>query len=453
MTLWLQGESPFRFCLNPGYQPLPRDLARPFDTACLTAVATSLRREMTGHLGPYEPSPLVSLPATANRLGIEQLWMKDEGSRFTNNASPESLARLMKSFKPLGAFAAITPLLAEGGPVWQLWQQQGGKHHPFGRFLHQEVVLASATDGNHGLGLAFVASLRGIRCRIYVPKQTTAQRIDAIQALGANVVVSDGNYDRSVEQCRRETAAHDTWFEVSDVSTPEYQEIPIHIMQGYTLIIQEFLEQIARQRQPPPTVVFLQAGVGTMAGALTAALRTLLPSDQQPRIVVCEPVRAAGILHYMTEGGEDISRLDYKGDLATKAAGLSCGTPAYVGFEILRRQADAFLTVPEPLIDLAAALVYRESWLTNPAHPLFSGESGAFGLAALLAARLVPGLAPLRNAVGLNRRDARVLTVSTEADTDAGFAQTILEGYREPLGLSYRTHFADLELLAREMNV
>ena len=193
-----------------------------------------------------------------------------------------------------------------------------------------------------------------------------------------------------------------------------------------------------------------------MAGAVTASLRlylATLPPALRPKIVVCEPVRAAGVLHYMGQPDQNIETGTYDGNLITKAAGLSCGTPSYVGFEILRRQADAFMTVPEGLIDFAARWMYGDSYGLH--SRLFAGESGAFGLAALLAVRRAPGLDALREYLGLadpqddqlEIPESRVLVINTEGPTNPIFADRIRSGALPRLDEAFAAAFDDLRVL------
>jgi len=214
----------------------------------------------------FEISPLKSLRKMAKYIGVKGLWVKDESSRLNLN-----------SFKVLGGSYAIYRYLKKRlGVEKELSYEQ--LVSPDIKEKTGEIIFATATDGNHGRGVAWAASKLGHRSVIYVHRNTSQPRIDAIRSYGATVKVVDGNYDDAVKQINTDSKANN-WEIISDTSWPCYEEIPTWIMQGYTTIVSEIQEQFASQGVLYPTHVFVQAGVGALAASIighypSAASRT-----------------------------------------------------------------------------------------------------------------------------------------------------------------------------------
>jgi diaminopropionate ammonia-lyase len=236
---------------------------------------------------------------------------------------------------------------------------------------------------------------------IFLHAGVSEGRQRAIEAYGAKIERVPGNYDASVEAAAR-TAASNGWFVISDTSCAGYTEAPLQVMAGYTAMIAELLEQIAR----PPTHVFVQGGVGGLAAAAAAALWLAL-GEQRPQIVVVEP-EAADCLYQSARAGHPVR---VEGELNTVMAGLACGEVSLVAWTILERAVSHFVTLP----DVAAITVMRG--LAHGAFgdaPLVAGESAVAGVAVLTAAGPRPELA---RTLGLTA-ESRVLCFGTEGDTD-----------------------------------
>ena len=318
----------------------------------------------------YAPTPLLDLPGLARRLGVATVRWKDEGGRFG-----------LGSFKALGGAYAVQRLV----------RQFGG-----------DITFAAATDGNHGRSVAWGAKQVGAKAVIYLHAGVSPGREAALRALGAEIVRVSGNYDDSVRQCARD-AAERGWQVVSDTAWEGYREVPTAVMAGYSLIAAEAVRQIGAER---PTHVLVQGGVGGVAAAICAELRDAWGADA-PRFVVVEPALAACLLESARHGG----RTEIPIAEETVMAGLSCGDPSPLAWEILDTGADDFAAVDDDWVPPAMRLL-ADGEAGDP--PVVAGESGVAGLALLLAARERPGAWA---ALGLDA-GSRVLLIGTEGATD-----------------------------------
>ena len=349
----------------------------------------------------YRPTPLVGLPGLAGALGIARLAVKEEGGRFG-----------LGSFKALGgAYAVLRQLRA--GVAAETGETPSTAGLLAGRFagIAGSLTVCCATDGNHGRSVAWGAQTFGLPCVIYLHEHVSAGREAAIARFGAEVRRVKGTYDDSVHVAA-EDAAKNGWTVVSDTSYEGYREIPRDVMAGYAVMAAEALEQ---WEGPPPSHVFLQAGVGGLAAAVCGYLWQTL-GERRPRFVVVEPEAAACLFASAAEG----KAATIGGDLDTVMAGLAAGETSLIAWDILRHGAEAFLTLPDASAPLCMRLL-GQGVAGDP--PLVAGESAVAGLAGLICARRRPELAA---ALGLDA-ESRVLLFSTEGDTDP-------ELYRELVG-------------------
>ena len=358
----------------------------------------------------YRMSPLQGLPSLATMFEVGGIWTKDESSRLTLN-----------SFKVLGgSFALYRYLQKQLGIL--------GEDTSFAYLASEEVkekvgdiTFASATDGNHGRGIAWAAKKLGFKCVIYVHSETSARRIDAIKSNDATVVVVDGNYDDAVRQVAIDAEANG-WTVVSDTSWDNYTEIPTWIMQGYLTLFSEAQEQFAGVGIVKPTHVFIQAGVGALAASIIGYYHALFGQDA-PKCIVVEPDKAPCI--FESALADEKTPRSVTGALDTIMAGLACGDPSPIAWDLLRELTDAYLMVP----DYIAAKGMRMYATPLAGDPLIiSGESGAVTLGAFASIMQYSELKELKDALGLNK-ESQVLFVNTEGNTDPiHFRQIIWEG-------------------------
>ena len=369
-------------------QPYPATLRA---TLRLEEVARA-RRVLEG-VPTYSPTPLYSLSGLAAALGIRQLTIKDESTRLG-----------LRAFKGVGGLYAVYRVLMDRAESLDLPEASvsdflSGTY----RSVAQGVTVASATTGNHGRSVAFAAKLFGCRCVIYVPRATSRGRVDALEALGANVVRIDGSYDAAVERVE-EDAAKENWIVVADTARPGHDYTALAIMHGYRVIADEVVRQYAGTELP--THVFVQTGVGGIAAAFCSHFWEVWGA-LRPRFIVVESRHAACMLESAKAGRTVI--VDDASN--TRLPGLAAGKPSSVAWEILRVGADDFVSID----DAAAFFAMRVlAFPRDGDSPIVAGEAGAAGLGALIVA-LSKG--DRGAALGLSE-SSRVLLVATEGATD-----------------------------------
>ncbi|WP_299026839.1 diaminopropionate ammonia-lyase [uncultured Thermanaerothrix sp.] len=356
--------------------------------------ARRFHRQLPG----YRMSPLVGLPNLAARLGLGGIWVKDESQRLN-----------LRSFKVLGGSYAIYQWVRQRLGITD--RELSFTELTSGALRERlgEITFAAATDGNHGRGVAWSAAQMGFKAVIYVHKLTSQQRIQAIEQTGAKVVVIDGTYDDAVHQVN-EDAQRYGWVVISDTAWEGYEDIPKWVMQGYTTMLSEAQEQLAAQGLSKPTHVFVQAGVGSLAAATLGYYANLFGAER-PLSVVVEPTKAACL--YLSAKIGDGQPHKFEGELDTIMAGLACGEPNPLAWQVLQHIADVFAMCP----DYVAAKGMRVYGVPLRGDPMIiSGESGAVTLGALLFIMEYPGARELREFLGLGP-DSQVLLINSEGNT------------------------------------
>ncbi len=236
-------------------------------------------------------------------------------------------------------------------------------------------------------------------------------RVNNIKKEGAEVFVTDFNYDDSVKLATK-YAKENGGVIVQDTAWPGYEDIPLWIMQGYGTLIDEAIEQIEALGEVAPTHVFLQAGVGSFAGAVQGYLASKYDKRTRPITIIVEPENAACI--FKSVKINDGKPHAVTGELSTIMSGLACGVPNTISWEILRDYADMFVSCP----DYVAARGVRILGSPLKGDPqIISGESGAVGMGLL---SLIVEKQELKNMKELLKIDeqSKILLISTEGDTD-----------------------------------
>ncbi|MDR3077961.1 MAG: diaminopropionate ammonia-lyase [Planctomycetota bacterium] len=361
----------------------------------------------------YSPTPLVPLPNLAKSLGLAQILVKDESKRFGLNA-----------FKVLGGSYAIGRILAERldcriEDLDMDGLRSGALDNKIGG-----LTFATATDGNHGRGVAWTARQFRSRAVVFMPKGSAEIRAENIRATGAECHVTDLNYDDAVRLASRK-AAENGWIMVQDTAWEGYEDIPRWIMQGYMTLAVEALEQLREAGTSGPSHMFLQAGVGSFAGAALGFFAAAL-GGRTPATVIVEPTRADCIRRSLAAG--DGRPRSVSGDLATIMAGLACGEPSTVSWGVIRDYATAGLSCADHL----AANGMRILAAPLPGDPaVVSGESGAATCGVLESLCSDPEKESLRKELGLGK-DSTVLLVSTEGDTSPEIYRDVVWRGRYP---------------------
>ena len=380
------------------------------------------RRAMKFHrdIPGYRMTRLVALPHLASMLGIGGIYIKDEAQRLELN-----------SFKVLGGSYAVSRYIQK---KLGLTDEETTYDYLASEECHNrlgDITFAAATDGNHGRGIAWASMKLNHKCVIYVHRETSKARIDAIRGYGAEVKVVDGNYDDAVRLIAEDAKKYG-WTIISDTSWDGYTEIPTWIMQGYTTMLLEAQEEFAGMGIKRPTHVIVQAGVGALAASVVGFYTALFP-ENPPVFIVVEPDKAPCVFESIK--ANDGACHSVKGDLDTIMAGLACGDPSPIAFDILSHNADFFLSVP----DYVAARGMRILSCPLKGDPfMISGESGAVPLGALYAILTEKGDEDLRKKMKLDK-DSLVFMVNTEGNTDPKhFRQIIWDGC-DPVPYEFRT--------------
>ncbi|MGE5704687.1 MAG: diaminopropionate ammonia-lyase [Clostridia bacterium] len=381
------------------YNERAREACPKSDVSAFGPHAISKIRAFHQSFAAYSVTPLRCLEQLSAHLGLAGIYVKDESYRFGLNA-----------FKVLGGAYAIGNYLAQrlGMDISELSFER--LQTPEMKERLGEITFTTATDGNHGRGVAWAAQQLGQKAVIYMPKGSSQIRLDNILATGAEGYITDLNYDDAV-RLSAENAQKYGWVVIQDTAWEGYEDIPEWIMQGYATMGVEALEQLGQLGCDKPTHIFLQAGVGSYAGAIQALLAAAYGEDR-PITVVVEPDKADCL--YRSAVIDDGMPYSVGGDLDTIMAGLACGEPNQNAWAILRDYTDAFVSVP----DVVAARGMRI--LGNPLgtdERVISGESGAVTVGLLSLLMKQPELADLRQKLGLNA-ESRVVCFNTEGDTD-----------------------------------
>lgn len=361
--------------------------------------APVLRKVRTFHRGfkEYSPTPLHRLKHLAKEMGVAEIFVKDESYRFGLHA-----------FKVLGGSYAIGKVLAErlGMDIGDLSFDDFTQ--PLIKEKLGEITFVTATDGNHGKGIAWAARKLGQKSVVYMPRGSSALRLEAIKKEGAQASIIEGNYDDAV-RLSGEMAREKGWVVVQDTTWPGYETIPHWIMQGYSTLIDEAMEQLEDWKYHRVSHVFLQAGVGSFAGGILAYL-TARFGEQRPLCVVMEP-READCL-FRSAQSEKIETVT--GDMPTIMAGLACGEPNAQSYKIIEKYADAYLSCQDK-VAIRGMRMLAAPLRGDP--PVISGESGALGMGVLSYLAEKRAYQELREKLKL-RADSVVLLISTEGDTD-----------------------------------
>ena len=348
----------------------------------------------------YSVTPLVKLDHMAAYLGLKEVYVKDESYRFGLNA-----------FKVLGGSFAMARYIAKqtGKDVSEL---------PYNVLTSDELrkefgqaTFFTATDGNHGRGVAWAANKLGQKAVVLMPKGSTQTRLNNILKEGAKATIEEENYDECVRMANAMAEKTENGVMVQDTAWDGYEEITAWIMQGYGTMANEADDQLHEAGCERPTHVFIQAGVGSLAGAVQGFFANRYP-ENPPKVVVVEAAPAACL--YKGACAKDGAIRIVDGDMVTIMAGLACGEPCSIGWQVLSDYADFFISCP----DYAAAQGMRI--LGNPMgkdQKVVSGESGAAAFGAVSEILRNPELKELKEALKLNE-NSRILFFSTEGDTD-----------------------------------
>lgn len=411
------------FAINPSVT----GSAYPADLAAIVNLATA--RESADWLARWpllrsEATPLYDLPGLARHLGVAELQLKDESVRsplasFKALGAPIALVRLLLRLQEREPGLEPRPDRGPGpGPAPGAWLGLGPGLDPAriltGAYREQleRYTVISATDGNHGRALAAAAQSTGCGCVILIHEHVSVEREQAIAAYGADVRRIAGTYDDSVREAARLAEAHG-WHVVSDTSYEGYTEVPRDVMQGYSIIATEAIEQ--RGTAAPFTHVLLQGGVGGFAAGVASALWEHYGA-QRPHLIVVEPEQADCLFQSAVRGRPAAA----SGSVDSVMAGLACGEASPLAWQLLEPCIDAFLTVTDEAAVAAMRAVAQGAYGDVP---VVGGESGVAGLAGLIE---ICSDADKAAQCSIDAA-ARVLVINTEGATAPGVYEALAE--------------------------
>lgn len=364
----------------------------------------------------YQPTPLAHLTHMAGHLGLKDICVKDESYRFGLNA-----------FKVLGGSFAMARYIAgqTGRDISELdfaTLTSDQLREEFG-----QATFFTATDGNHGRGVAWAANQLKQKAVVFMPKGSTQNRLNHILAENATATIEEANYDECVRMAAAAAAKVKNGVVIQDTAWKGYEEIPSWIMQGYGSMAMEADEQLHALGIPRPTHVFVQAGVGSLAGGVQGFFANLYP--QCPPIVCVVEADTAACLYKGAVAGDGAEYI-VEGDMPTIMAGLACGEPNTTSWDILKNHVSVFAAAP----DWVSAKAMRMLAAPIKGDPqVISGESGAVTFGVLCEIMTNPDYKELKDALQLDG-DSQVLLFSTEGDTDPQRYQKIVWEGKDYLG-------------------
>ena len=346
----------------------------------------------------YKKTPLVELKELSKEIGLKNFYVKDESYRFNLNA-----------FKVLGGSYAIGSYIAErlGKDISEISYKKLISEDI--REKISDIVFVTATDGNHGRGIAWTANQLKQKSKVFMPKGSSTERLNNIRAENSDADIYEYNYDDCVRLANK-YAEENNGLLVQDTSWEGYEKIPKLIMQEYMTLAYEAYQDL-KAKNELPTHIFIQAGVGALASAVTGFFLNMM-KDNLPVIVVVEPNKANCL--YRTALANDGKLHNVTGDMDSIMAGLCCGEPITIGWGILAKYAKYFISVD----DIYAAHGMR--LLGNPLKDdkkIISGESGAVTSGVVHKLMTDKNLEKYKKEIGLDENSV-VLCFSTEGDTD-----------------------------------
>ena len=325
----------------------------------------------------YKPTPLLLLNKLCKELNLNKIFYKDESKRFN-----------LKSFKALGGAYAVEKIT------------KGNK----------EITVSTATAGNHGRSVAWGAKRLGLKCKIFISEYVTDARGKAMEELGAEVIKVKGNYEKSLLECITQST-NNNWQIVQDVAWKDYMVVPKLTMAGYSVMMKEIVDKVDNEKI---THIFLQAGVGGMAGAMVAGIARYL--SNVPKIITIEPDSAACVMESIKSG--KIEKINITRE--SLMGGMSCGEPSLVPWEILKKSVNYCISLPDEDIARTMKLLGNGNFSDEK---IIAGENSAPGVISLIASC---NDEKIKNKINLDS-NSNVLLIGCEGDTDKEMYQKLLK--------------------------
>jgi len=324
----------------------------------------------------YVPTPLLSLNKLAKELNLNKIFYKDENKRFN-----------LKSFKALGGAYAVEKVT------------KGKKN----------VIISTATAGNHGRSVAWGTKKLGLKCKIFISEYVSEFRASVMRSFGAEVIRVQGNYDNSLKECIKQSKENN-WQIVQDVAWDDYKLVPKLTMAGYSVMMKEISSQIKNQKI---SHVILQAGVGGMAAAMIAGIARYL--DYVPNIIIVEPENAACVMESIKIG--KIKKITIEKE--SLMGGMSCDEVSLVPWEIIKNSTNYCVSISDNYIsNTVKALANSDLSDTK----IVGGECSSPGIISLISLSNDP---EIKKKINLNE-ESNVLLFGCEGDADEELYQKLL---------------------------
>ena len=325
----------------------------------------------------YSPTPLISLNKLSEKLGLNKIFYKDESKRFH-----------LKSFKALGGAYAVEKVT------------KGNK----------EVVVSTATAGNHGRSVAWGSKKLGLKCKIFISKYVSEFRAEVMRSFGADVIRVKGNYDNSLKECIKQSKQNN-WQIVQDVAWQDYKLVPKLTMAGYSVMMKEISEQINNQQI---SHIILQAGVGGMAAAMVAGIARYL--DHIPKVIIVEPESAACVLESIKVG--KIEKISIKKE--SLLGGMSCDEVSLVPWQILKNSVSYCVTVSDDCISKTVKFLANSEFSDEK---IVGGECSTPGIISLVG---LCNDVEIKKKININE-ESKVLLFGCEGDADEELYKKLLK--------------------------
>ena len=315
----------------------------------------------------YKPTPLIDLNKLSKNYNLNKIFYKDESKRFK-----------LKSFKALGGAYAVEKISA------------GNK----------DIIVSTATAGNHGKSVAWGAQRLGLKSKIFISENVSESRAKDIASFGAEIIRVKGNYDDSLKACITQSTENN-WEIIQDVAWQDYELVPKLTMSGYSVMIKEISEQTNHYI----THIFLQAGVGGMASAVIAGVARYF--KRIPRIIIIEPESADCVLASIDNS--KLTKVEIKKE--SIMGGMSCGEVSLVPWQIIKNSVNNCLSLSDDNIATTVAMLAKGEFSNDK---IIGGECSAPGIMSLI---MSCNNKKIKQSLDLNEK-SNVLLIGCEGDTD-----------------------------------
>ena len=328
----------------------------------------------------YKKTPLLKLDKLNRNLKLNNIFYKDESKRFH-----------LKSFKALGGAYAVEKISKK----------------------KKNIIISSATAGNHGRSVAWGAQRLGLQCKIFVSQYVSETRVKEIEKFGADVIRVRGNYENSLNECKK-LSKKNNWIIVQDVSTKNYSHVPLLTMAGYSIMIKE----ISKQTTHYITHIFLQAGVGGMAAGMVAGVAKYF--KRIPKIIIVEPDGADCVLQSIKS--KRLKKIKIKKE--SIMGGMSCNEMSLIPWHVLKKASDCCVTVNDTKVAKTVAML-KDKKLSK--RSIIGGECATPGIISLISLCNNPKTKKLIN---LNKK-SNVLVIGCEGNADVKLYKQLLSKGRK----------------------